>query len=201
MRGNQGFVNCFHIQNKHWLPITCIIHHICMSGVYLVCWIYFHFLGPQSMKWRLSKGKKYWIWEDTKNRLNRHKPNKDNIFWKAFVGYILIWKQKRNIARGTTDPGYWLCILSYLLSCDENKLWRLFEVRSQHPGSVVPLAMFLNFFSTFSSFWIFTCISSNFGHRVASLVLVPRKFCTLPHVFFSSDTGRKYSSADNHWEN
>ena len=66
-------------------------------------------------------------------------------------------------------------------------------------GNVSPSIFQLIF--NFSLFFNFHFISSNFGHQVASNALVPRKYCTLLHIFFSFDTGRKYSSADNNWEN
>ena len=94
---------------------------------------------------------------------------------------MIIGESSETLHKG---PGYWLRILSYLYIWDENKLYRLFKVRSQYPGSVVPLAMLskLTSFQLFSSL-ILTCISSNFGHQVASLVLFLRKLCTLPHIF------------------
>ena len=53
----------------------------------------------------------------------------------------------RNIAWGTTDPGYWVYNLNHV--SDWKSIlnyfgWkRSFKLRTQYPGSVVPLAMFI----------------------------------------------------------
>ena len=45
--------------------------------------------GGSAKERNIEFGKK-----DTKNLLHRHESNKDNIFWQAFLEYILIWKQE-----------------------------------------------------------------------------------------------------------
>ena len=66
-----------------------------------------------------------------------------------------IRKEIRNIARGTTDPGYWVYNLNHFSDWNKFEInigWkRSFKLRTQYPGSVVPLAMFFfKFFATYS---------------------------------------------------
>ena len=87
-----------------------------------------------------------------------------------------------NIARGTTDPGYWVYGLNHFSDWNQFELFpikKIIQVLNSMPwvrcasGNVSTCSqLFLNFWlQLFSS--IFTCISSNFGHQVESLVLVP----------------------------
>ena len=81
-----------------------------------------------------------------------------------------------NIARGTTDPGYWLFNLSYLSSLIE---WHLhwFQIGQLY---VVPLVSFQNLTTRWRHqhwFQIWppggaTCISYKFGHQMAPLASV-----------------------------
>ena len=86
---------------------------------------------------------------------------------------------KRNINRGTTDPGYWVYNLNHVFD------WNKFEIilaekdhSSYGLNTLGPLCLWqcffstsVNFFSTFSSISIFTCTSSNFGHQRALYAL------------------------------
>ena len=57
-----------------------------------------------------------------------------------------IGRYKKNIARGTTDPGYWVYNLNHVSDWKwfkNNFSWKFsFKLWNQYPGSVVPLAMF-----------------------------------------------------------
>ena len=93
--------------------------------------------------------------------------------------------KRRNIARGTADPGYWRCILNNLCIC--NLLGGVTCITSNigHHGGYLnwlPMAL-LTLLVDLANSWRFlnelhtwppsgtTCISFNFGHQVAPLAL------------------------------
>ena len=55
--------------------------------------------------------------------------------------------QRQNIARDKTDPGYWVYNLNQIYDWNQFEIIlaekRIFKLRIQFPGSVVPLAMFI----------------------------------------------------------
>ena len=98
--------------------------------------------------------------------------------WRgAHTKLVTAWIITRNIARGTTDPGYWLFNLSYVISpakynaCIGSKL-------GQH-------VMQLELVPSLATRWCYLhylqncppdgaiCISCKFGHQMAPLALVP----------------------------
>ena len=74
-------------------------------------------------------------------------------------------RSMQNIARGTTDPGYWLSILSYLYSLFSFQLKRSLEIQSQCPGCLYECPGCLRQ-------CLATCIGYKFGQQLALLASV-----------------------------